>query len=77
MAARKTTKGLPQEYRDKIRTSMLINRLENYANGEIKMEPAQVTAALGLLKKTLPDLQAVTLQGDDDKPMRMTITWDL
>lgn len=62
MAARKTTKGLGPEWRKKIQTSMLINRLEKYIKGEIKMEPAQVTAALGLLKKSLPDLQSETIQ---------------
>lgn len=45
--------------REKIQTSQLINRLNQYVNGEVKLEPAQVTAALGLLKKTLPDLSAI------------------
>lgn len=70
MAARKTTKALPPAWREKIQTTMLIKRLESYVNSEIKMEPAQVTAALGLLKKTLPDLQAVTgADGGDIKHM--------
>ena len=37
---------------------MLINRLTDFVKGEVKMEPHQVTAALGLLKKSLPDLSA-------------------
>lgn len=69
MAARKTIKHLPQEWRDKIQCSMLINRLESYVKGEIKLEPAQVTAALGLLKKNLPDAQAITISGDKDNPL--------
>lgn len=44
--------------RAKIQTSQIINRLESFINGDVKMEPAQVTAALGLIKKTLPDLAA-------------------
>jgi len=49
--------------REKIRTGQLINRLEKFVLGEgaIELTPAQVTAALGLIKKTLPDLQATTL----------------
>lgn len=35
---------------------MLINRLETFVKGEVELSPPQVTAALGLLKKTLPDL---------------------
>lgn len=60
VAARKTigTKSSPwhQRTRDRIQTSMLINRLESFVKGEVELSPPQVTAALGLLKKTLPDL---------------------
>lgn len=42
--------------RAKIQTSQIINRLQSFIFGEVKMEPPQVTAALGLLKKTLPDM---------------------
>lgn len=45
--------------RDKIKTSQLINRLTKFVNGEVEMAAPQVTAALGLLKKTLPDLQSI------------------
>lgn len=47
-----------QRTRAKIQTSQIINRLQSFVNGDVKLEPAQVTAALGLLKKTLPDLTA-------------------
>jgi hypothetical protein len=49
--------------RQKIKTSQLVNRLQDFILGEAKMEKSQVTAALGLLKKTLPDLSAVTMDG--------------
>jgi hypothetical protein len=42
--------------RAKIQTSQIINRLTSFVNGEVEMSAPQVTAALGLLKKTLPDL---------------------
>lgn len=74
MAARINPKH-DQATRDKIQTSQLINRLTQFVNGEVKLEPAQVTAALGLLKKTLPDLQAMTVGGDDDKPIKHVFGW--
>ena len=68
MAARKT-KHLSDEWRKKIQTSMIINRLESFVKSEVEMSPAQVTAALGLLKKALPDLQAVQISGDEENPV--------
>lgn len=48
------------ETRERVRTTQLINRLENHALGQVDMSNTQVQAALGLLKKTLPDLAAQT-----------------
>lgn len=65
MAARKM--GIHSEVvRARIRTAALVNFLTNYALGEHKheVEPARITAALGLLKKTIPDLQSVELSGE-------------
>jgi hypothetical protein len=42
--------------RERIQNSKVANRLIEFVLGEITLEPAQVTAALGLLKKVLPDL---------------------
>ncbi len=50
--------------RQRIKTSYLVNALTNYVRGTRKMEPAQVTAALGLLKKTIPDIQAIEHIGE-------------
>lgn len=49
--------------RAKIQTSQIINRLEKLVKGEIEMSAQQVAAANILLKKTLPDLSAVTMDG--------------
>lgn len=49
--------------RGRIRTAMLLNRLTGFVLGRIEMQPHQVTAALGLLKKTVPDLQAIEHSG--------------
>ena len=51
--------------RAKIQTSQIINRLNDYVKGDVVMESGQVTAALGLLRKTLPDLTATTLNATD------------
>jgi hypothetical protein len=50
--------------RQKIQTSMIANRLIDYVNGKIKLEPAQVTAALGLMRKVLPDLVAAEVTSE-------------
>jgi hypothetical protein len=79
MAARKNRGTLDKPWDDKVRakiqTSMLVNRLTKFVNGKVKLDPPQVTAALGLLKKTLPDLQAVEHSGDKDKPITHTVSW--
>jgi hypothetical protein len=56
------------EHRSKIANSQVLNRLLAYVEGDenVKMEAGQVTAALGLLKKVLPDLQTTTIQGDEE-----------
>ncbi len=53
----------PEEVRQKIRTSQLVNRLNSFVNGEIELSPHQVTAALGLIRKTMPDLSAMAHSG--------------
>lgn len=60
-----------QEVRDKIQTTVLVNRLHGIAIGEITGDglDVQVRAALGLLKKVLPDLTATQLSGDADNPV--------
>lgn len=68
MGARKTkgTKDRPwdEKTRERIKTSMIINRLVDHILGKVDMVPSQVTAALGLLKKTMPDLQSTEIKGD-------------
>lgn len=50
---------LPESHRDKIQAANLINALQGHALGQREMSQTQVTAAFGLLKKALPDLQSV------------------
>lgn len=62
--------------RKKIQASQLINRLTDHilSDGE-KMTASQVNAALGLLKKTLPDLKAIDISGDIEHSGEVKITW--
>ena len=63
--------------RQKIQTSQLVNRLTDHVNGNVELSASQVTAALGLLKKSLPDLANVQHSGDKDQPIKtiMEIVW--
>lgn len=50
--------------RGKIQAEKLIKKLENHALADEEMSSSQVTAALGLLKKRVPDLSAVEHSGE-------------
>ena len=54
--------------RSKIQATQIINRLQKHIDGDIEMESTQVTAAVALLKKTVPDIQAVQHSGDPSNP---------
>lgn len=64
MAARIKRLIHDRELRENIRSGMLISRLQNHVDGKLKMQPSQVTAALGLLKKVIPDLSQQELKGE-------------
>ncbi len=57
---------LTERHRAAIQADALIKRLTGCALGEYRMSSTQVNAALGLLRKAIPDLKAVEmdLQGD-------------
>ncbi len=69
MAARTRKVRLDDMTRERIQTTQLVKRLTEHVLGTVEMVPSQVTAALGLLKKSLPDLAAHTLSGDPDNPI--------
>ena len=60
MAARKNiaTKKvpMPQHWRDKIRTTQIMHRMEAGAMGEVELTTEQINAAKLVLGKVLPDL---------------------
>lgn len=47
------------DVRAKIKTSQLVNRLEDHALGELELTATQIKAIEVLIRKTLPDLQSV------------------
>lgn len=57
---------MSEAHRDKIRNSNILNYMIEHVCGNREMSSTQVTAGLGLLKKALPDLQAVTVSGEED-----------
>lgn len=74
MAATKRNSMLIEEAREKIKTTQLINRLQDHGLGKVEMSPTQVRAIEVLLKKRVPDLSAMTVQGDDDGGPVKTVT---
>ena len=53
----------PDKVRARIKTALIINALQDHILKDKEMNKSQVTAALGLLKKTLPDLQNIEASG--------------
>ena len=69
MGARTRKLSIDDRTKLRIQTSQIVNRLEDHIFGNIKMEPSAVTAALGLLKKKVPDMTATTISGDPERPV--------
>jgi hypothetical protein len=55
---------MPEEHRNKLRVSHLLNRLQQCALGEISLPPDQVKCLEIALRKCLPDLSQVEQVGD-------------
>ena len=52
--------------RKKIKAGLLIKKLTDHVLDGVELSSSQVTAALGLLKKSLPDLGNITVDGSLD-----------
>lgn len=75
MAAR-LRKTHQDDVRLKIKTTELINRVQDYALGVIGDEDVssnRLNAIKLLLNKALPDLQSVELTGDADNPLSISL----
>ena len=55
--------GLAESARLRIKSILLLDRVQNHALGRITMTQSQLYAALALLKKTIPDLSTVEFKG--------------
>lgn len=65
MAARKKAIFHPDEVKQRIQVSQLINRLTTHALADAPiMDASQVTAAIKLIGKCIPDMKAVEHSGD-------------
>lgn len=77
MAARtrKGTSSQPwdESVREKIRTSMLVNRVLDHAFGKNEMTPDQARSAYKLIDKILPDLKAMELSGGTDNTLTVNV----
>lgn len=66
-----------EEVRAHIQADAIVRRLSGIHMGEVRGEPAllavQVRAGLGLLAKALPDLQSVSLSGEEGGPLQIVV----
>ena len=62
---------MSEEHRTKIANSQILNVLIKHALGEIQLDPSQASTGLGLMRKVLPDLSAVTIGGDEENPLNV------
>lgn len=64
------------EHRAKINSVAILNALEQHVLGNRAMQQTQVTAAIALLRKVLPDLMSTSVTGDPTNPIlhRVIIT---
>lgn len=52
------------ETRAKIKSAQIINRLHGHVMGELELSATQVSAGLGLLRKTIPDLSQAEIKSE-------------
>ena len=76
MAARTRRTTLNDRWREKIRASMLVNRLHEHAlapEDNPVMSSTQIRAAEILLNKVAPDLKAIEHTGQDGEQLEITV----
>lgn len=68
-----TSAAYAEAVRARIRAGGIAKRLEEHVIGKREMSSTQVQAALGLLKKVVPDQQHTTLAGDPEQPLGVMV----
>jgi len=74
-AGRPMNKLHQNDVRAKIQASHLLNILHDCANGVEELKPDRMKAIEILLRKSLPDLSAVEISGDQENPVQTVIKW--
>lgn len=69
LAARKNKINLSEDWKQRIKAGVLMDRLLKHVEGSLNMTPSQIKAADILLKKIVPDLARQELVGDENKPL--------
>ena len=76
------TRGRPMgklhqdDVRAKIQASQLVKVLQDHALGASEeLSQSRIKAIEVLLRKSIPDLQAITLSGDADRPQVFQFRW--
>ena len=59
MAARVNKRLHDEQTKRRIQASQLLNRLNSFANGTVRMSSAQVHAAKVVIGKSIPDLKSI------------------
>jgi hypothetical protein len=74
MAAR-LSRQHSEQVRQKIQASVIIDRLTKHVNGELELSATQVAAANSLLDRSVPKLAQIQHVGDENKPVRIEVSW--
>lgn len=74
MAARKEPRNRDSSNK-LIAATQLLNRLIKHANDEIEMTQSQINAAKIVIGKYIPDLKAIEVSGNQDKPIKFAVEW--
>jgi hypothetical protein len=75
MAARTNKIRLTDNWREKIKIGVIIDRMVRHVDGEVEMTNSQIKAAEILLRKVAPDLARTELTGEDGGPQQIKVTW--
>jgi hypothetical protein len=68
-----TSAAYADAVRARIRAGGIAKRLEQHVLGKVEMSASAVTAALGLLRKVVPDLQAHEHTGAGGGPLEVSV----
>ena len=73
MPARTRRIKLTERWKNKIRTTVILKRLQEHVDGQLELKPTQVKAAEILLKKTVPDLAKTEVSGPDGQAIPVSL----